>query len=313
MTTDNRRPGPAIPAALRELMASIGPVWRTDVPDHVRQMAEAFSAVLADAPKDGVARSNDLAYGSHPRQCLDLFQPDGKAGDGRGKPILIFLHGGAFVDGERNRTTEFYANILYFFARHGVLGINLEYRQAPEFAYPSGAEDVAQAVAWVRQNAARHGGDAQRVFLMAHSAGAAHAAGYAYDRRLQPASGPGIAGLIVISGRVRADNLAENPNARKVEAYYGSDASLFEERSPVAHVSADSLPTFIAFAEYENPLIDLYCTELAYRLATAKRRVPPLLRLRGHNHTSIVAHFNTAEEFLGREILDFIATTPAIA
>ena len=27
MTTDNRRPGPAIPAALRELMASIGPVW----------------------------------------------------------------------------------------------------------------------------------------------------------------------------------------------------------------------------------------------------------------------------------------------
>lgn len=74
---------------------------------------------------------------------------------------------------------------------------------------------------------------------------------------------------------------------------------------------AESVPTFIAFAEYENPLIDLYCTELAFRLATAKRRAPPLLRLRGHNHSSIVAHFNTAEDLLGREVLHFIAATTA--
>jgi len=313
MNSDNRRPGPAIPAALHDLMKQVGPIWRNDVPGHVRQMAEGFSAVLAHAPKEGVVRTNDLAYGAHPRQCLDLFQPGRDMETAGAAPLLMFLHGGAFVDGERNRSDEFYANILYFFARHGVLGVNLEYRRAPEFVYPSGAEDVALAVAWARANAARHGGDAQRIFLMAHSAGAAHAAGYAYDRRRQPASGPGIAGLIVISGRVRADNLAENPNARKVEAYYGSDASLFEERSPVAHVDAGSVPTFVAFAEYENPLIDLYCTELAYRLATAQRRAPPLLRLRGHNHTSIVAHFNTAEDFLGREILDFIATTPPLA
>ena len=226
---------------------------------------------------------------------------------------VLFLHGGAFVDGERNRTDEFYANILYFFARHGVLGINLEYRRAPEFAYPSGAEDVALAVASARANAGRHGGDPRRIFVMAHSAGAAHAAAYAYDRRLHPPAGPGIAGLVVVSGRVRADNSAENPNARKVEAYYGNDASVFEDRSPVTHAGADSVPTFIAFAEYENPLIDLYCTELAFRLATAKRRAPPLLRLRGHNHTSIVAHFNTAEDFLGREILHFIAATAATA
>ena len=301
--------GPEIPAELRALMAHIGPRWREDVPGHVRQMAEAFSAILAGAPKQGVERTDDVAYGAHPRQCLDLFRPR----VGEGLPVLLFLHGGAFVDGERNRTDEFYANILYFFARHGVLGINLEYRRAPEFAYPSGAEDVALAVVWARANVGRHGGDPRRIFVMAHSAGAAHAAGYAYDRRLHPHAGPGIAGLVVVSGRVRADNSAENPNARKVEAYYGNDASVFEDRSPVTHAGADSVPTFIAFAEYENPLIDLYCTELAFRLATAKRRAPPLLRLRGHNHTSIVAHFNTAEDFLGREILHFIAATAATA
>jgi hypothetical protein len=30
-----------------------------------------------------------------------------------------------------------------------------------------------------------------------------------------------------------------------------------------------------------------------------------------HNHTSIVAHFNSGEETLGREILDFIAQLPS--
>jgi acetyl esterase/lipase len=150
------------------------------------------------------------------------------------------------------------------------------------------------------------GVDPSRIFLMGHSAGGAHTASYAYDRRLHPAGGPGIAGLIVISGRVRADNRADNPNARKVEAYYGTDASRFDDVSAVSHVDAESVPTFIAMAEYENPLIDVYCTELAYRLAAAKRRAPPLLWLKGHNHTSMIAHINTAEDVLGRAMLAFI-------
>jgi hypothetical protein len=29
--------------------------------------------------------------------------------------------------------------------------------------------------------------------------------------------------------------------------------------------------------------------------------------LRGHNHTSIIGHINTAEDLLGRAMLDFIA------
>jgi hypothetical protein len=141
---------------------------------------------------------------------------------------------------------------------------------------------------------------------MGHSAGAAHAGSYAYDRRWQPAEGPGIAGLVVISGRVRADNRLDNPNARKVEAYYGADAD-FEDVSPVAHVTASSVPTLIAWAEYENPLLDVYCAELAYRLAAAKRRSPPVVWLPGHNHTSAIAHIGTAEETLARAILAFIA------
>ena len=73
-------------------------------------------------------------------------------------------------------------------------------------------------------------------------------------------------------------------------------------------MTPQSVPTFVGFAEYENPLIDLHCSELVFRLAAAKGHAPRLMRLPGHNHTSIIAHFNTADDALGREILEFIRT-----
>lgn len=284
-------------------MVEVGSRWGQDIPAHVRLMVDSFTSLLAGAPKGGVEVTRDIAYGAHPRQQLDVFRPIG----GRTMPVVVFVHGGAFVDGHRNRSAEVYSNVLYYFARNGVVGVNIEYRLAPEHRYPSGSEDVGLAVDWVKRRIVEYGGDPEKIFLIGHSAGAAHAASYAYDRRLQPASGPGIAGLVVLSGRVRAENLPENPNARKVEAYYGTNPAVLDDCSAVTHVSAESVPTMIAVAEYENPLLDVHCAELFHRLAEAKRRAPRMVWLGGHNHTSVIAHFNTAEERLGREILEFIA------
>ncbi len=296
---------PAIPESVRTLMAEVGPRWSGNTAGNVKLMIEAFTPILKGAPKDGVKVSRDQAYGRHPRQILDVYAPAGVTD----APVVIFVHGGAFVDGERDRTEEIYSNVLYFFARQGIVGINMEFRLAPEAMYPGGAQDVGLAVAWARENVRKHGGDAKKIFIMGHSAGAAHAGLYAYDKRLWPASGVGVAGLIVVSGRVRADNLPENPNAKKVEAYFGTDTKLMEDGSPVNHVNAGSVPTFVAMAEFENPLLDTYCSELIYRLAQAKRRAPPSMWLRGHNHTSIIAHFNTAEDALGRAIVAFVGAT----
>jgi acetyl esterase/lipase len=304
----NMAPLPAIPESLLQLMAEVGPKWGQDVPRHVKLMVEKFSEVLARAPNEGIEVTRDLAYGAHERQQLDVFQPALEpAGAGPGRPVLVFVHGGAFVDGEKNRTPEVYSNVLYYAARHGIVGVNVEYRQAPEFKFPSGTDDMRLAIEWTRKNIARFGGNPDRIFLAGHSAGGAHAGSYAYDRRFQPASGPGIVGLIILSGRVRAENLPDNPNARKVEAYYGTDNSVFDDCSMVSHVSKDSVPTMIGIAEYENPLIDVHCAELFHKLAQAKRRAPRIVRLAGHNHTSLIAHINTADERLGREMIEFIS------
>ena len=111
---------------------------------------------------------------------------------------------------------------------------------------------------------------------------------------------------MLISSRLAADVLPENPNAPGVRAYFGADESVYKARSPMEYGAHSKLPVFIVNAEYENPLLDLYGLEFAHRIAEARRHAPRYMRLPGHNHISIVAHFNTTEDTLGREILDFV-------
>ena len=90
-----------------------------------------------------------------------------------------------------------------------------------------------------------------------------------------------------------------------IASHAALDEASRETRSPVTHAASSALPVMIAIAEFENPLLDLYGLELAHRIAIARRRAPRFMRLAGHNHISMVAHFNTVEDNLGREIVEF--------
>ena len=294
----------AIPSNLRALMAEIGPRWGAATSANVRRMIDEFTRVHEAVPRTSIRESRGLAYGAHPRQRLDIYAP---ADPGRHRAAVVFVHGGAFTEGDRNRSPEIYANVGRYFARHGILGVNIGYRLAPEIQYPEGSRDVGAALVWIRNQARDFSVDPARIFLMGHSAGAAHAATYAYECRLHPSDGSGLAGLIVVSGRVRADNLPENPNAARVESYYGNNSSEYDSCSPVSHADSNSLPTLIAWSEFENPLLDVYCAELVHRLGVAKRRSPPVVWMKSHNHTSIIAHIGLDEDALGAALRAFIA------
>lgn len=291
------------PEALRRIMAEIGPVWGRDIRAHRQQVIDAYTPLAARASKEGVRIERELAYGAHPRQRLDVFQPQ----EARDADVLLFFHGGAYVRGAKSVNGEIYDNVPTWFARHAVLALNIEYRLAPEARYPAGAEDVALAVQWALANAGRYGGNPRRIFLMGHSAGATHVGTYALDPRAPQPPAKEVVGLILVSGRLRADVQPDNPNADAVRAYFGDEPAALEAASPVTHAARCAVPLFIAIAEFENPYLDVYAAELLHRVASTRKRAPRFLRLTRHNHTSIVAHFNTGEEILGREILDFMA------
>ncbi len=119
--------------------------------------------------------------------------------------------------------------------------------------------------------------------------------------------GAELAGIVLISGRLRADVHNDNPNANGVRAYRGEDPSRYDERSPVTWADHCRVPVMIAIAGYENPYLDVYAAELFHRVSVARKRSPRFVRMTQHNHTSMVAHFNSGEETLGRELLDFMA------
>jgi acetyl esterase len=300
-----KRPLPHISDDLRALMVEVGKRWKVNRSANINLMIERFTALLTDMPVDGTKIQRDISYGPHPRQQFDIYTPDD---DRKDRAAVLFVHGGAFMDGHRNRTERIYSNVSLYLALNGIVGINIGYRVGGDVGYPGASQDVASVVAWTHAHASELGVDRNRIFLMGHSAGAAHAGSYAYDKRLHPTEGPKLAGFICVSGRVRADSRLENPNASKVIAYYGtSDQVRLNDVSPVSHIGPDSVATFVAWGEYENPLIDVHCAELVFRLAQAKDRSPPVLLLPGHNHTSTIAHIGTSDERLGQAILDFIA------
>jgi len=297
------KPLGSLPDDARRELAQIGPVWGRDIQKHRDRVFALYGGLLERAPKAGIGVTRDVPYADHARQRLDVFRPEGA----RDADVVVFVHGGAFVRGDKRATPEIYDNVLYWFARQGCVGFNIEYRLAPESPYPVGATDVALAVAWVRTHAREHGGNPARIFLIGHSAGATHAAAYACDPVVRPAEGHGLAGLVLISGRLRADARPDNPNAAAVKAYFGDDESLYEARSPVTHAAHLDVPVFIAIAEHENPLLDVYGAEFLHRVSAVRGRAPRFMRLPDHNHISIVAHFNSGEETLGPEILAFFA------
>ena len=292
----------SLPEEDRRRMLEIGPRWATDITGHRKMVIDAYTPMLAARSRENIEAIREVPYGPHDRHRLDIYRRPGWSG----APVVVFVHGGAFIRGDKDSNAEVYSNVTRYFARHGCVGVNIEYRLAPEAAYPGGAEDVGRAIAWVRANIAAHGGDPARIILFGHSAGGSHAGAYACDPAVRPAGGHGLAGLILVSSRLRADVLPGNPNAKAVRAYYGEDASLYEARSVNTHAEALDMPVFLAAGEFENTYLDAYTAELAFKLGMARGRMPRFMHLRGHNHTSIVAHLDSGEETLGPALLDFV-------
>lgn len=129
---------------------------KLDFADRMASGAAEFTA----PPVTGVA------YGTDARQKLDIYAP--KALPGMPRPVLIFFHGGAWRDGER----EGYGFLGRAFASRGFVTVIADYRKAPKVRFPAFVQDTAAAIAWVYGNIGKHDGDANRIFLMGHSAGA---------------------------------------------------------------------------------------------------------------------------------------------
>ncbi|KAJ3329003.1 hypothetical protein HDU93_001184, partial [Gonapodya sp. JEL0774] len=83
-------------------------------------------------------------------------------------PVYVYFHGGGWVVGSthtHDAPPARYANVV------GCVVVSVNYRLAPEYAYPIPFHDCLQSVEWVYDNAAHLGVDKTRIAVGGDSAG----------------------------------------------------------------------------------------------------------------------------------------------
>ncbi len=199
-------------------------------------------------PRGSYQLDDDIAYGTGPRQRLDVYRPTQAAPPG-GHPLVVFFYGGSWNEGSRGD----YRFVGEALASRGIIAVVPDYRLYPDVRYPEFLVDSAGALAYAMQHAARLGADPKRVFVMGHSAGGYNAAMLALDRRWLAPSGrspAALAGWIGLAGAYDFYPMG-NPAARPVFFHpnYPPDSQ------PIGFVGAGSPPAFLA-APVDDPLVD---------------------------------------------------------
>jgi acetyl esterase/lipase len=145
--------GAAVAAAAQPSAMPADIVWKPieirNVVDYPKT-ADDYARLQEKEPYQAIKVERDVKYGPAERNLLDVFTSEM---DSKAQPVLIFIHGGAFIAGDKQSAgSPFYDNIALWAARHGFIGVTMTYRLAPQSPWPAGAEDIALAVKWVAGN-----------------------------------------------------------------------------------------------------------------------------------------------------------------
>ena len=282
-----------------DLVQKIAAIGRIIDPE---KTAAIYAPLAQKPPYKDVTVARDVKYGSDPLQALDIFTP---AASSAPRPVLIFVHGGGYVAGDKCEAGRpFHDNIMLWAVRNGMVGVNINYRLAPAAPWPAGAQDTGAAVHWVADHIAAQGGDPKRIFLMGHSAGGNHVASYIAHKEFHGPKGVGIAGAILVSGTydlTRTETIED-----RFKVYFGADQSRYAERSSVAGLVDSDLPILLATGELNMPR---HLTQFNLLKDALNRRTRGSLRAfipPHHSHISEIYAINTQDESLTGPIREFI-------
>ena len=246
-------------------------------------------ALVARVP----ALEADCAYGPHVRHRLDLYCGALAAGS---RPILLFVHGGGFVQGDKCADGWANAAVGRMAAQQGWLGAVMNYRLAPDHGWPAGGEDVLAALDWLTIEAPRFGGDPRRIVLMGTSAGAVHVA-----TAMQLRPDLAVRGAVLLSGLY-----GFTPLDARDERYYG-DAARYSDRMPREAILQTKLPLLVATAEHDPARFQAEFLGLLTGRLERHGAMPRSYVASGHNHYSLAMHLGTPDRRLADEIAAFVS------
>ena len=122
---------------------------------------------MSTAP-DAAVTTQDVPYGSDPKQFARIYKPAMAPSGGKPMPVVVYYHGGGWVIAD---VATYDAAPRAMSKALNAIVVSVEYRHAPEFKFPAQHEDAAAAYRWTLANAASWGGDPMKVAVAGESAG----------------------------------------------------------------------------------------------------------------------------------------------
>jgi acetyl esterase/lipase len=271
--------------ALAAVIAAIMTIWPTAEEWRRARLynvpVSLTAALIPNLSSNGLHGDVTVAYARMPDGApllLDIWRAPGAATALH--PVIVKLHGGAWIHGHRGDSAGWNA----FFNSLGYDVFDADYRAATSARWKDEIADAKCVIGWVVANAARYRVDPGRISVMGFSSGANLVLLAAYsmgDSRLPPS-------CLVPPVRIRAvvdlygpSDLAEmyatsgSPDYVQpmLERYIGGPPAAFAARyrlvSPLAHVDARVPPTIILQGERDRVVPAAQAARLDAALAAA--------------------------------------------
>lgn len=257
---------------------------------------------------DGAKVTKDIAYSvaGGVRTRLDVYSP----AEGKDHPVVIWVHGSAWQIGDKSQVQAKPGA----FNERGYVLVSVNYRFHPAVTYKEQAEDIAQAIRWVKEHAGEHGGDPKRIFLMGHSAGAHLVALVDTDGRYLENAGlklSDLSGVILLDGAGYdiPQQIRQAVLPRMKAMYTGvftEDEATQKDASPVTHVAKDKgIPSFLILHVASRRDSKAQSEELAARLRESgvEAKVVPA---EGKNHATINRELGQPEDAPMKAVFVFL-------
>ena len=209
---------------------------------------------------------------------LDLYRKSSasdslRTDSAKGLPLVITLHGGSWVGGDRKDLPE----VNYYLASRGYIVAAPSYRFAPAHPFPAANEDLNAAIDYLKARSLSLGIDPARIVLIGRSAGGQLARYSAYTKA-DPAN-KGVAALYAPSDQLWGWQHPTNPRVydsySALRTFLNGEPSqvpaAYKAASPINYIGPHTVPTLLIHGAMD-PLVSVQQSErLDSALAAAGR------------------------------------------
>jgi arylformamidase len=274
---------------------------------------------VTSAQDTRIIEKNDVVYAesASPLHSLDVYvSPSAK-----NAPVVFWIHGGGWQGGDKSDVAE----KPRFFVEKGFVFVSVNYRLLPKVEMIDIFHDVAKAFRWVHDHIGEYGGDAKRVLVGGHSAGAQLAALICTDDRYLKAEGIEFTDLI---GCVPVDGdtydvpaiIETGETRRRVHGQpqpqfghrekFGSTQQKHREYSAVTHVAAGkNIPPFLILHVADHPDTSAQAFRLGAVLKEAGVKTT-VFGAKETNHSKLNDNLGVAGDPATKVLLEFVDALP---